>query len=552
MSGAWLWLLVPTAPLLAALMLFVARERAIPWLSLGCLPALAAVLWPMPVLELPWVWEGVRWGGDDPLTRAWLAFSGVLWGAAGLFALDSLRGTPGRLRFWTFWQVALCGNLLLIVAADALSFYLGFSLMSLAAYGLIVHQRGPEPRRAGRLYLQLAILGEMALLAGLMLRTAALGGSFAFELWQAASVDGLTLLLLLLGLGLKAGFWPLHVWLPLAHPAAPAPASAVLSGAMIKAGLLGLWRCLPQSDPLLAAWAPWVLGVGLFGALYAVVLGLCATRAKTVLAYSSVSQMGWALLLLALLWRHPEQPGWLAGLLVLFVVHHGLAKGSLFLAAGMVHEARLPAFAWFVLILPALALAGLPFSTGAAVKLALKDAWKGGDFAVWLPLLSLASLASALLLMRALWLLRRDERHAPDRPPAILQWLPWLVLSVAPLALPWLWSAFAEPLAEHAAASDLWNLAWPLLAAYLLARFVLRKDWCVPLRLARLPQPSLRVSLQLKRLLQQPPLRELSPRPDRVRWRARERRLNRVLSRSGAVAISIYLVALLIWFGWLW
>ena len=160
----------------------------------------------------------MRWGTDDVLTRAWLGFSAVLWTCAAVFASSSLGNGAGRLRFWMFWQLAVAGNLLLIIATDALSFYLGFSAMSLSAYGLIVHRGGPGPRRAGRLYLQLAICGEMLLLAGLLLRTHAADQAFDFASWQAQPIDHLTLALLLLGLGLKAGFWPLHVWLPLAHP----------------------------------------------------------------------------------------------------------------------------------------------------------------------------------------------------------------------------------------------------------------------------------------------------------------------------------------------
>ena len=147
MSGAWLWLLVPLAPLLAATSLAIWRARAIGWLWLACVPAPVMVIHPMPALDLPMLWEGVRWGADNELSRAWLAFTALLWGCAGIFASSSQRDDPQRLRFWAFWLLALAGNLLLIIATDALSFYLGFSAMSLAAYGLIVHQGGPGPRR---------------------------------------------------------------------------------------------------------------------------------------------------------------------------------------------------------------------------------------------------------------------------------------------------------------------------------------------------------------------------------------------------------------------
>ncbi len=536
--NAWLWLLVPFAPLLGGALLPWLRERCLPWLWLSCLPALLATLQPPPSLELPWLWEGVRWGADDALTRAWLGFSAVLWGCAAVFASSSLAHGAGRLRFWAFWQLALAGNLLLIIATDALSFYLGFSAMSLAAYGLIVHHGGPGPRRAGRLYLQLAISGEMLLLAGLLLRSHGAALAFDFASWQAQPIDHLTLALLLLGLGLKAGFWPLHVWLPLAHPEAPAPASAVLSGAMLKAGILGVWRCVPEADPTLTAWSTPLLVVGLFGAFYAAALGLRAAKSKAVLAWSSVSQMGWLLMILALAWSLEAPSAALLTLLVLFGVHHGLAKGALFLAAGMVHEGRLPRLGWLLLVLPALAIMGAPLTSGAAVKYLLKDAWHDSAFAAWAPWLTLASFATAVLLWRAHWLMWRDQQQVSTRAP-LGQWLPWALLSLASVALPCLYPA------------GLWGALWPLLLALGLTGWALFRRWQVPSSLARLPNPALWASSYLTRLLRQPPLPEPSVRLDRGRWRRRERRWNRLWER-GALAISAWLLVLLLWLGWLW
>ncbi|EHY78046.1 hypothetical protein PstZobell_11479 [Stutzerimonas stutzeri ATCC 14405 = CCUG 16156] len=549
--NAWLWLLVPFAPLLGGVLLLCLRERSLPWLWLACVPALLVALQPPAALELPWLWEGVRWGGSDSLTRAWLGFSALLWGCAAVFANSSLSRDPRRLRFWAFWQLALAGNLLLIIATDALSFYLGFSAMSLSAYGLIVHRGGPGPRRAGRLYLQLAICGEMLLLAGLLLRTHSTGQAFDFVTWQAQPIDNLTLALLLLGLGLKAGFWPLHVWLPLAHPEAPAPASAVLSGAMLKAGILGIWRCVPEADPTLAAWSTPLLAAGIFGALYAAALGLCAAKSKAVLAYSSVSQMGWMLMILALAWGLDEPSAGILAVLLLFGVHHGLAKGALFLAAGMVHEGRLPRLVWALLLLPALAIMGAPLSSGAAVKYLLKDAWHDSAFAAWAPWLTLASFATALLLLRALWLMWRDQQHAPAQRPPFGQWLPWAVLSTASLLLPWAWPALREPLLDGLYPGGLWAALWPLLAALTLTGWALRRAWQVPSRLARLPNPALWASLYVTRVLRQPPLPVPAIHLERNRWRQRERRWNRQWER-GALTLSAWLLVLLLWLGWLW
>lgn len=549
--NAWLWLLVPFAPLLGGVLLLCLRERSLPWLWLACVPALLVALQPPAALELPWLWEGVRWGGSDSLTRAWLGFSALLWGCAAVFANSSLSRDPRRLRFWAFWQLALAGNLLLIIATDALSFYLGFSAMSLSAYGLIVHRGGPGPRRAGRLYLQLAICGEMLLLAGLLLRTHSTGQAFDFVTWQAQPIDNLTLALLLLGLGLKAGFWPLHVWLPLAHPEAPAPASAVLSGAMLKAGILGIWRCVPEADPTLAAWSTPLLAAGIFGALYAAALGLCAAKSKAVLAYSSVSQMGWMLMILALAWSLEQPSAGILAVLLLFGVHHGLAKGALFLAAGMVHEGRLPRLVWALLLLPALAIMGAPLSSGAAVKYLLKDAWHDSAFAAWAPWLTLASFATALLLLRALWLMWRDQQHAPAQRPPFGQWLPWAVLSTVSLLLPWAWPALREPLLDGLYPGGLWAALWPLLAALTLTGWALRRAWQVPSRLARLPNPALWASLYVTRVLRQPPLPVPAIHLERNRWRQRERSWNRQWER-GALTLSAWLLVLLLWLGWLW
>lgn len=550
MSGAWLWLLVPMAPLAALALLGLAGRRAVPWLWLASVPALVVVAWPMPSLDLPMLWDGVRWGADDPLSRAWLAFTALLWGCASVFASSQAEDAHYR-RFWTFWLLALAGNLLLIIATDAVSFYLGFSAMSLSAYGLIVHLGGPAPRRAGRLYLQLAIVGEMALLAALMLRTHAASGDFAFAAWQTVPIDGLTLILLLVGLGLKAGFWPLHVWLPLAHPAAPAPASAVLSGAMLKAGMLGIWRCMPDADPLLSSWAEALLVMGIFGAVYPALLGLASGKAKAALAYSSVSQMGYLVILLALLWRHPEQTDMLTLVLVLYGVHHGLAKGALFLAAGMIHSGRLPCIGWVLLALPALALTGLPLTSGGAVKTAMKDAWSAGEFAGWQAWLSVASLTTSLLLIRALWLMHQEARDAPARRPPLAQLLPWALLSSLSLLLPWAWTDLRAPLLHGFYPGGIWAALWPVLLAVLMAAVALRTGLRVPAWLSSLPNPALRLSLKLKRAVQRPPLHVPDTRTDASRWRQRERRWNRMWNR-GALAISAWVLVMLLWLGWLW
>ncbi|TVP93593.1 MAG: sodium:proton antiporter [Pseudomonadaceae bacterium] len=547
--SALLWLLVPLLPLLAAASLWHLPVRAGGWLWLCVLPALLLSLWPAANLELPMLWPGAQWGLTDTLGQLWLGFSTVLWLLGSRYASFDLLDDLNARRFWACWLLALSGNLLLIIAADAASFYIGFTMMSLAAYGLVVHLGGPKPRQAGRLYLQLAVLGEMLLYAGLMLRVHEAGGLLALADWQQVPLSPLTAALLLVGFGLKAGFWPLHVWLPLAHPAAPAAASAVLSGAMIKAGILGLWRFMPENDPLLQSWGPALVSIGLASALLGVALGLMQTKAKTVLAYSSVSQMGYLLIILALAWQTPDSRPALALLLALYASHHALAKGALFMGAGLGAHFRLPTSSLLLLLIPALALAGLPLSSGGAVKTLLKDAFADGPQAAWLGLLTLGSLATATLVLRACWLIRQQQAQQSAYAPRG-QWLPWALLCLVPLLMPWLLPDMRAALFSSLPLYALWSLFWPLLLAAVLAVILWRLGWQVPAPLQRLPNPSLMLSLRLKGLVQHPPLPPLEPKTRRQPWRDQERHWNRFWA-SRTVASSIAVILALLLLGWM-
>ena len=546
--SALIWLLVPVLPLLAAACLWRLPARAGGWLWVCALPALLLSLWPAADLPLPMLWPGAQWGLTDSLGQIWLGFSALLWLLGSRFASFDLHGDPHARRFWSCWLLALSGNLLLIIAADAASFYIGFTLMSLAAYGLVVHLGGPKPRQAGCIYLQLAVLGEMLLYAGLMLRVHEAGGLLLLSDWQQVPLSPLTATLLLIGFGLKAGFWPLHVWLPLAHPAAPAAASAVLSGAMIKAGILGLWRFMPESDPLLQSWGPALVGIGLISALLAVALGLIQTKAKTVLAYSSVSQMGYLLVILALAWQIPDSRSALGLLLALYACHHALAKGALFMGAGLGAHFRLPVSSLILLLIPALALAGLPLSSGGAVKTLLKEAFADGPQAAWLGLLTLGSLATATLVLRACWLIRQQQAQQKHQAPSG-QWLPWAVLCLLPLVLPWLLPDMRTALFSSLPLYAVWSLLWPLLLAAALVVTLLRMGWQLPAAWQRLPNPALWLSLRLKGLLQQPPLPTPEANTRRQAWRDRERNWNRFWA-SRTVASSIAVVMTLLLLGW--
>ncbi|MGM0646105.1 MAG: complex I subunit 5 family protein [Thermodesulfobacteriota bacterium] len=314
--------------------------------------------------------------------RVFLFLTALLWAASGLFAGGYFSGDRSASnRFSLFFLLTLCGNLGLCLAQDVSSFYAFFALMSFAAYGLIVHNKTKKALRAGRVYLVMAVLGEVCLAT-----------SFFYAGLAAPLMDGLTfseivpalhaqpqtttiLVLAYIGFGVKAGALALHFWLPLAHPAAPIPASAVLSGAMIKAGLLGWLQMFnfpePQQWGIVLAW------LGLCAAVYGVLAGVRRQDPKTILAYSSISQMGLMTMALGfiLVGGEAEADEVLSGLLF-FVLVHGMAKGSLFLGVGPALAAGKSTARGLIvllgLLLASLVLAGLPLSAGAVVKLALK------------------------------------------------------------------------------------------------------------------------------------------------------------------------------------
>jgi len=350
---------------------------AAPWAAAPAL-LLSLLAVPGPPLELGWLMLGTR-VGLDMVGQVFLFFTALLWTAAGVHARGYTAGDPRRRTFFVFFLLTLSGNLGLILARDLATFYAAFAVMTFAAYPMVVHRADAEARRAGRVYVIMAIIGETMLLAGFVMAgagapTLALGDVAASV--AASPYRDVIVALLLAGFGVKAGALPLHVWLPLAHPVAPTPASAVLSGAMIKAGLLGWLRFLPLGETALPGWGAALIALGLASAFFGVVIGVTQDDPKTALAYSSISQMGIINVTVGVGLAEPRVwPAALAACLI-YAVHHGLAKGALFLGVA-VAEAADTRFArrWVLagLAFAGLALAGAPMTSGMVAKGYLKE-----------------------------------------------------------------------------------------------------------------------------------------------------------------------------------
>ena len=380
------------------------------------------------------------------------------------------------------------GNAGALLAADAVTFYLFFALMSFAAYGLVVHRGTTAARRAARVYLVLTVVSEVLVLAGLMFVVTG-GGRVLTEAPAAVAASPhatLIVVLLMVGFGIKAGTVPLHVWVAPAYRQAPAPGAAVLSGALSKVGLVGMLRFLPLGEAGMAGvgWA--IVGAGLAGMFGSIIAGVLRRDGRTALAYSSVGQLGLLALLVGAALVDPALAPACIAAAVLYIAHHGLAKAALFLGAPL-WAGRAVVRRWVAAGsgLAALSIAGAPLTPGFLAKYGAKEAV--GDLPLLASALTVLGVGSTLILARALWLLHRDPpgaelpaqdapgalATAPDHPPhasraAILA---WAVLALAAVLVPWVagtaWVSQAH--VPELSVADLWAATWPVLLGLLAA-----------------------------------------------------------------------------------
>lgn len=275
-----------------------------------------------------------------------LAGAGISTFAAGYFR--SGEGTAPAL-LGLQYHVFLASMAVVILADDAYLFMVAWETMALSSYFLVTSQhRIPEIRRAGFLYLLMAHVGAICILLSFGVLQ---GGSwhFTFDAMRGASLTSFwattAFLLALLGFGAKAGLVPLHVWLPEAHPAAPSPVSAMMSGLMLKTAIYGILRI---SFDLLHGrlwwWGLVMLALGLFSALYGAVFAAVQTDMKRLLAYSSIENVGviFTAIGLAVLFETGNLRLFAALALTAALIHslnHALFKSLLFLATGSVLHA---------------------------------------------------------------------------------------------------------------------------------------------------------------------------------------------------------------------
>ncbi|MBV9330673.1 MAG: hydrogenase 4 subunit B, partial [Alphaproteobacteria bacterium] len=331
-------------------------------------------------LGLPWIGAHFR---IDALGAFFLAVINIGGAAASLYAIGYGQHEVAPGRVLPFFPAFLAGMNVVVLAADAFTFLVGWEFMSLTSWALVnAHHHESENTRAGYVYLVMASFGTAMLLLAFGLLAGPDGG-YAFETMRAAAhapwLQGIVLILAILGAGSKAGLVPLHVWLPLAHPAAPSHVPALMSGVMTKVAVYGFIRIVfDLAGPPDWWWSMLPLGLGGATAAMGVLYALMETDLKRVLAYSTIENIGiiFAGLGLALAFKAFGM-GVAAALALtaalLHVFNHAFMKTLLFCGAGAVlastHERdmenlggliqRMPKTA-FIFLIGATAISALP------------------------------------------------------------------------------------------------------------------------------------------------------------------------------------------------
>ncbi len=372
---------------------------------------------------LPWLGAHFR---VDALSAFFLVVVNLAGAAASLFGLGYGRHEEAPHRVLPFYPAFLAAMNLVVLADDAFSFLLSWEFMSLASWALVMAQhRDRENVRAGYVYLVMAGFGTLALLLAFGLLSGP-GGDYGFAAIRAAGhvpvATALIVLLALVGAGSKAGLVPVHVWLPLAHPAAPSHVSALMSGAMTKVAIYGFIRVvfdLLGEPPWWASMA--VLFAGGATALMGVLHAVLQRDLKRLLAYSTIENVGviFCALGLALAFQASGMR-WAAALALTAALfhafNHSLFKSLLFLGAGAVLAAtrerdmerlgglirRMPATSLLFLV-GAVAISALPPLNGFASEwLTFQAILQSPDLPQWGLKIMVPAIGAVLALSAAL------------------------------------------------------------------------------------------------------------------------------------------------------
>lgn len=266
----------------------------------------------------------------------------IIFFCAGIFSFVYMKHEEKEQRYFGFYLIVMGILIALCFAGNLITFYLFFELLTISSVPLVLHNRSRQALMAGLKYLFYSLCGAYMALFGIYFidkyaNTLTFHGGGVLDVQAITEQGGLLLgvaMVMLIGFGVKAGMFPMHAWLPAAHPVAPAPASAVLSAVIVKAGVLAVIRVVYFIFGVDFLRGTWVQTVWLTLTLITIFMGsMLAYREselKKRLAYSTISQVAYILFGLAVMNGEAVTGG------LLQVLCHGFVKAALFLCAGAI------------------------------------------------------------------------------------------------------------------------------------------------------------------------------------------------------------------------
>lgn len=329
----------------------------------------------------------------DGFRALYACVAAIMWLMTSLFSREYFSNHyRNRNRYYFFTLLTLGATVGVMLSASFYTTFIFFEIMSLCSYPWVAHDEKPSALRAAETYLGVAIASGMVTLMGLFLMYRQLGTLEMDELASLCAAAGdrsslyLSGALVLVGFAAKAGMFPLHIWLPKAHPVAPAPASALLSGILTKTGIFGAIALTANVFLHDASWGNAVLAIGTITMFVGALLAIFSVDLKRTLACSSMSQIGFITVGIGMCALLGESDGLAAYGTVLHMVNHSLFKLVLFMAAGTVymrlHKLNLNEIRGFgrkkpllhiAFLLGALGIVGIPLFSGYASKTLLHE-----------------------------------------------------------------------------------------------------------------------------------------------------------------------------------
>ncbi len=371
-------------------------------LQLSVITEMGLVVWAvlswLRLGELTFIWEGFCMQGIylkmDGFRVLYGCIAAFMWMMTGILSREYFAHYRNRNRYYFFYLLTLGATLGVFLSGDFYTTFIFFELMSLTSYVWVVHDEKPAAMKAGEIYLAIAIIGGLVMLMGLFLLYDAAGTLRMSELYTAVAAVSAQKqtqlyaagLCMLFGFGAKAGMFPLHIWLPKAHPVAPAPASALLSGILTKTGVFGVLAVCTEIFRYDPQWGKLVLYLGVITMFGGALLAVFSIDLKRTLACSSMSQIGFILVGAGMLELLGEENALAVRGTILHMVNHSIIKLVLFMAAGVVYMnlhqldlndirgfGRRKPFLKGVFLMGALSIGGIPGWSGYVSKTLLHE-----------------------------------------------------------------------------------------------------------------------------------------------------------------------------------